>query len=357
MAFRKKIQPKGDEPIYINIPSVRSSITPCLAKWFVHAIEAKAGNGIIPVIDEVAKSGIEESLRKGIIRIKSALEARRLVRSSPLSRDIHFVVVDNASYHWEKPIKELHTPHAIEFARLLNRIGNKYGVFVHYITRNEMETIHPSDEEIISREHPLFHSSITFGGLPMIKTSPGAASNIGLAYIRGIHFRHYSGNALFIRRGDDMFPTVRRVKWETETREFRNFFHDMESMLAGNVNHRLKKEGYGQYGGYDDSRGVRVRKRPLLATGVRLGDPKKLTFYSTRKNEDMFYMYPGSRHYPTPSYLVHAGKHSTWDRTEYNSRTDFGKFGGYKTLVEQAPSEFVGMVLKNSRVRMVEGRK
>ncbi len=129
-------------PLYVYIPSVRPSIIGCLSKWFVHAVEARSGKerwGAAVLARKASKSAGKE-IKTPLEKIARLLE-KRTPQNERFASEIHFVVVDNAAYYHEKPVQQTHTPQAVTLARELNKIGNPRGVFVHYITPNELKAV------------------------------------------------------------------------------------------------------------------------------------------------------------------------------------------------------------------------
>ncbi len=205
------------------------------------------------------------------------LATRKLLGREKFGHEIHFVVADNAAFYNEVPVSKTHTPIATQLARYLNAVGNKHGVFVHYITPNEMKFIFPRE---LTEPHPLGH----INGKNQLKTSPGAATNIALSYIRGYHHEKHRGlaRAFLLRISDDVFPPTSKTVWGEEARQYRNFFLDQEKMFDGPISGSRKR-----YRGYDDSSGRRLRKEiSTFSFLVRFGDLRQFPYYGTAGSED-----------------------------------------------------------------------
>ncbi|MEK6954804.1 MAG: hypothetical protein AABX01_07360 [Candidatus Micrarchaeota archaeon] len=332
------------DPFYIHIPSVRAEIIPTLSKWFVHAAEAK-GIGESG-FNQIIRTQKEPLLGRQLKKIASHLKERGSASASEdFNADIHFVIADNSAYFHEKPIAETHTPNAVQLSNLLNNIGNSHGIFVHIITPAEMEMIMPPKKEILSRRHPLFHAD-TKGN---VKTSPGAATNIALSYIRTYHPTRYKGRAYFLRVGDDTYPSLRKSYGN------RNFFLDMKDHIEGRKSQNIS----GKYNGYNDNKGVRVRPNQGTFSRfiVRHQYPADMIYYQTVGDEDANYTTRPHKTYFTPNYMYHGGRTTTLKTRPYKDT-----FGGYVKIwqdsveeVRPVKAEFIDAVMAKNGIE--KGKK
>ncbi len=333
-------------PIYVHIPSVRSSIIPCLSKWFVHAIEARENkSSVLRDIGRALKRPSTESTKE-LQQIKNRLEHRNPVKEK-IKDEIHFVVVDNAAYYHEKPMEQLHTNKATELVRRLNRLGNGHGVYIHYITPQNIETILPRK---VPETHPFFHRTPVS---TVISFSPGGATNLALAYIRTLDekTRGRDKEAYFLRMNDDSFPAQGKIKWGGEDKQYRNFFVDLKAIETGEKHEEKTWLGY---------TGMELRRKKSLSSTetnpinflVRRTTPAQLPFYATTKGEDI--AYPQTPSFRIPSYLIHAGGRSTWrpstfSRKSIGRRYVFGNYAGGRQQIS-VRIDFVEKVLANSGI-------
>ncbi|NUN11115.1 hypothetical protein HUU53_00525 [Candidatus Micrarchaeota archaeon] len=336
-------------PIYLNIPSVRSTISRSLIRWFVHAVEAKGGSETVQKLVETAKED-----NPILERMLNSLKNRN-ISHKPISNDIHLVVVDSAPYHQEKSIGNTHSPKVQELVRTLNELGNRHGVFIHHITTDEIKLIEP---KIPFPKHPFFTYSKTG-----IKLSPGGACNLGLTYIRAIHDSKYKGKAALLRIDDDFFPPLGKIKSKTNpdktTNKYRNFFLDL------NENNDSSTQIRGKYLGYRDNRGTRrvtpgdeQINTPKLDRKMQIVHLTRASFYPTTFNEDVDYNYTGEI-IKIPGYLIHAGKTSTYphiDNLETRKLPEvFGEYGKRRHPrigIPRANRNFTKKVLTKSGLRL-----
>jgi len=262
--------------------------------------------------------------------------------------EIHFVVADNSAFYQEKPISQTHSPQAVQLARELNTTGNKYGIFVHYITASEMKQVFPHFFRQMPQKNPFVHLSDK-----NFRTSPGGATNIALSYIRGYqHRQHQDNKQLFLLRiSDDTVPSTAKVKWLDTEQKFRNFFLDQQEIFAGNSVPQ-------SYRGYDDSSGRRLRGSATTTSFiVRFGKLSNLPWYPTTQSEDFDFRSPKSfQSFKTPSYLIHASGESTWSSSSYGGRNlpsnIFGKYKFNKEKKVNPPKKrFVRDVIKSSGIQ------
>jgi hypothetical protein len=354
----KPIQTK-EKPFYVHLPSVRPIAAKTLSYWFVHAIEARTNKAEIKkVLMEAGRNaqGAPKAVVARLNAVEKALSARIKRRKTiAYGGDIHLVVVDNASFFYDKPIRETHTPSALTLAAYLNKIGNRYGVYVHYITPAETKMLFPAGfgrKTVIPYAHR---------DAKRVRVGPGEGTNIALAYVAGFHERQYRGEAYLMRASDDVFPSLNKVKLysgnsSAVARAFsrmtvflkpsrhRNFFEDALKAIKG-------KTSYGGfYKGYRDNSGARIGRadRPMgIPFTIRVASPKELPFYGTEYNEDIHYS-TDVPSFNAPPYLFHAGKISTYKmRTGNRDERYFGDFWREKK-VEPAGEEFVKRVALKS---------
>ncbi|MFA6049547.1 MAG: hypothetical protein WC792_06405 [Candidatus Micrarchaeia archaeon] len=330
---------QGREPIYIHIPSVRPSVTGCISKWFVHAFSARAGVEAGPSVEKFVRRETDPESRRFLSRLSKQVAGAPAGKL--FGREIHLVVVDNAEFFHEKPARELHTPEALERARLLNKVGNPRGVFVHYISPTDMRTVLPRGKPG-ENSNEFFHYAYVGSREPAAKMGPGGASNLALSYIKTIHGNR--GFAYFLRVGDDTFPPVSAGRHDGNGGRL-NFFRDLERSLTGGG---LK--GVPGYDGYADMSTKRLRGTGAnLSFIVRRAKPSGLPYYATECNEDMTYRFEGES-FNVPNYLIHAGGKSTWynvDQTWFGSR----KFDSEKKVVG-ASMAFAKRVMARSGLRL-----
>ena len=298
-------------PFYIHLPSVRPMVAGTLAKWFVHAIEARAAPEARKVIlaelsrQKQAALDAESPNAEHLTEVINALKERRLGRRRQAAGEIHFVVVDNAVYYHEKPMNETHTPQALQLARALNGIGNQHGVYVHYVTPAEIQPW------LLAQYLPSLYAHKDGWKL---KVGPGEGTNIALAYVRAYHQRHYRGKARLLRMSDDTAPITAKTQVElangTRTAaQYRNFFADQERIITGGLDVRKAYQGYADATGNLVSQTTHYNSVFL----VRYAHPNDIPYYHAGKDEDLYYRAPASvETFRTPTYLRHAGKESTW---------------------------------------------
>ncbi|MBI5224243.1 hypothetical protein HY989_00055 [Candidatus Micrarchaeota archaeon] len=334
-----------EAPLYVYFPSVRPIVSNTVAKWFVHAIEARGKPELIPnLLAESEKKGVSEGTSKILKGIARNLKNRQIIgnEEARIKREVHFVVADVAPFYYEKPASELHTGKFRELTQILNKIGNKSGVFVHHISSEEYRDAIPSKFILLGNNHPQFHLNM----VSKIKSSPGAASNIALSYIRSIANSHPSIGVM--RMDDDRFPQLFKMKWGEFPRSFRNFFHDALTQDNGG--------SFGTYFGYVDAFGRKESKaNPVLNRfTLNLLNPQHLRYINTRMNED--YTIPeGKEVLEVPDYILSVGKHSTWfnDLPENKEPTKNASFGRYaeRGLVDAFPQKIAEAIIKNSGIK------
>ena len=324
------------EPLYVHVPSVRKSVSGMLSKWFVHAMEVKAGPADTQMAQRLNESAqTPKTVRRELERILKRLQARGRLGIHKIERDIHFIVADNSALFEDAPMDQTHTLQALALARALNRLGNAHGIFVHYITPADIHDEFGNEVRAATEERPSPFGHVKFherrerltGPGERVKgpskhwtfrTSPGEATNIALAYGRGFHEARYGqSEALLLRVGDDVVPASHKLG-EGKNRGFRNFFEDQEAILNGAESRRT-------YGGYDDNTGKRLANGKLPNSAefiLRRVDFASFPYYSGAQNEDLFRKDAHATSFRTPAYLIHAGKTSA-----YKGRP--GSFGKY----------------------------
>lgn len=329
-----------DAPIYFHVPSVRPAILSFLSRWFIHAIEARAGDSAIKEIKQLAKKEGKSEAGKRLKKIAGHLKTRNLLGKDHVEREIHFVIADNAAFYLEKPVEETHTPEALHLANVLNAIGNKYGVFVHYITPTEMKTLFPSP---LPDTH---HFVLNYEGKP--KVSPGAACNIALSYTSAHNEKKYGAGStiMFFKVDDDLTPPIGKTEWEA-SKQMRNFFVDQQLLE--------KKQAYPRagYTGYTWNQQEERWKRggqehhdwpPLV------GKLENLSWYSTGAGEQCIHVkmqLAGS-----PNYLIHAGGKKAYDIRLDKIGSRMPRQNGNKVYtVQNAPEEFIKEVMRKSGIR------
>jgi hypothetical protein len=360
---------RPEEPIYIHMPSIRPMVISTLKRWVMHALEAKVGERVLGDIELQRQKTGSARVKREMGWLSSRLSKRELLPGTKIGNDIHFVVVDNAALYKDKEVSQTHTPELNEFIRRINTFANRYGVFVHHISPHELrdirediktekwETTHDErgnaiekktifgEDEYQNRRHPLLtaHQSIPeeergsnlnrYG----FDTGPGAASNIALSYIRGLHdklgYPEISPNgfpvkmAYTLRMSDDTAPPTGKVKWQDLPINYRNFFLDQFRIIREEV-----KEG-GKYRGWNDRSGQRARidkwetgDRPVTSFLMRRPSINSLQYYSTEPEEDVHYPGKSNQSFFTPSYLINFGKKTTAP----TSSNIWGKYWAHK---------------------------
>ncbi|MFA6049494.1 MAG: hypothetical protein WC792_06125 [Candidatus Micrarchaeia archaeon] len=344
MVFRRARGGKaGGAPVYVIIPSVRPAVVNCLSKWFVHAIEAAAGSKANGLFKSAAKAASPSE------RVFLGSVGRRIMRvprmSGGFGHEIHFVVVDNSAQYHEVPSESLHAGRAVSAARALNRVGNKAGVFVHYITPADLDAFVPGD---LRDGNEFFHKALAApGAREIVKLGPGGASNVGMAYARSVHGD--GKPAFFLRMDDDAFPPMFRR--QEGSRVPLNFFRDLGGVISGK-----RKFGRG-YRGYYDFWGARMTgKYSSLRSNFKLrevADFSKVPYYPTEGNEDQVYSarFKG-RAFEIPDYLVNAGGKSTWSESSGGRLPGaiFGRYHATGATVGRLPKKLVESVLDASGV-------
>ncbi len=336
------------DSIFIPIPSVRPRVMETTWRWYVHAFEAKANPDLLSELEARAKEkGVGPRVKDALENLHRVLGNRKMFQDTALPYDIHFVISDNSAYRSEKSVKETHTPDALRLVKILNSIGNKYGVYTHYITRDEMEQERPALDALKDGKHPQFVLNKNW----RVKMSPGAARNFALSYISAFHtkYRGNSSKEYFITMDDDTYPHTGFVKWAENPRIRRNFFVDLKQSLDGNS----ELGNYGDYMGYDatrdERRGLGIHPSNFFAYKIH---PSRNTYFSTAKNEVRGYKYPTTELFLTPSYLFHNEKASTWFSKQRQKETaTFGTYPG-GGVVEPINRSTVAVVLSSSGIRL-----
>ncbi|MFH0973610.1 MAG: hypothetical protein V1817_02365, partial [Candidatus Micrarchaeota archaeon] len=303
-----------DSPIYAMIPTVRKYILTSLPKWWTHAIEARGDENLIEELALHAK-GSSEPVKKALMRVSEHLNRRKLLGSGKFGGEIHFVVVDSSAFYHEKPLNETHTPQAAELARALNEIGNKHGVFVHYVTSDDINILRESSEhqksfgpwgDRIQNFNPFW--AVT-PGLGRVFVGPGAAMNIALSYIRRLRERNNQrGEINYWRIDDDLIPTERQVSWLGRAKAYRNVFLDQQEIFKG-------VKARGRYSGWSDYKHRRLRPdEPLEGFYFKVyrGDPIKTPYYATTYSEDQRFQPRSGAFFEIVDYLVHVGVRNTY---------------------------------------------
>ncbi|VVB67284.1 Uncharacterised protein [Candidatus Norongarragalina meridionalis] len=338
--------------LYVHMPSVRPLVRESLARWFIHALEARASEGALTELDDAAKRTKSPEQRKILESMAGRLRKRNLLGKAAIPDEIHFVVADNTAYFLGKPVKQTHTPETQRFVRLLNAVGNRHGIFVHYITPVQMEAIKP---KVLLDDGEFFHI-----GAHGPKLGPGGAKNVALSYIRTLHGKR--GVAYLLSVDDDMYPTLGGITGGKTVGGYRNFFTDAYAM------HSPFASGGSSYRGFFDCTGVRASDNPKPDLGMFLADPRNMPLYSTEVDEDKKYLrgeqYKSrSTHphvfYKIPGYLINLGKETTWGNSEGLCPYDLDVFGkmpfSEDNLAKNLGKKFVRSVLKTSGISVGRG--
>ncbi len=334
-------------PFYVAMPSVRRYVLSSLPKWWMHAVEARGGKEILSRLSSQSADSSGET-RKILFRLSEGLKRRKLLGSRKFGGEIHFIVVDSSAFYHEKPLSETHTPAAVELARTLNSVGNDCGIFVHYVTSDEINILRGSPAHQISlgpkwerlqNFNPFW--SVT-AGKGRVFVGPGAAMNIALSFARRLHEKTgRTGEADYWRLNDDLVPVDRPVSWLGREKAYRNVFLDQQEIFDGLV-------ARGGYRGFQGSEGHRVPKEGLADFAFRVyrNHPSKTPYYATAYNDEFRYQPRSGAFFETPDYLVHVGRESTW---KVPMKFVFGTYAFDSDKIPiPADERFFNAVLKNS---------
>ncbi len=240
------------------------------------------------------------------------LKNRKMLDSHKIENEVHLLVVDNAMLYKEKPLEKTHSPNALELAKVLNKIGNKYGVFVHYliVTPEIIRELFPSGVP--------FDSHLVHIANARPKTGPGEATNLGFAYMRThqeffLNSSDEKRDVLISRVPDDIKLPMKKIKWvnaaRPEEKMHRNVFFDIEDIVKGAIIPTPGSRGY-DFDGHKykySGRGAVYR--------VFQGKPSEFYYYGTRFGKDKGVKHSKNvREFNMPNYLFH-GKRSTWSKS------------------------------------------
>jgi hypothetical protein len=284
-------------------------IADTLLEWVKHAVEAKAGEH---ALQELPRNQVSD-------KIRTFAEKRGVVGKSVFPGEIHFVIADVSSYYLQKPEGETHGPSILALAKKINEASNRYGVFVHYLSRQNVENRGADD----GKGSPVTHAENgnTYVGI-------AGACNLAAEYISGFSSAKGIERLRAVRIDDDIAPGepvekergsvlsraaagLRRLVARRRPSNPANIFWEINRALAGQI------RPYGLYAGFfhSEQKPKKLRRSDRgeisYTAGIEEGPPESIKYARRNMSVPTGFAMQGHAISFLPDMLTHKGAVST----------------------------------------------